>query len=399
MSETNFSRSGTLDFNATEKAFSKKSTAELKHAARMFGLLNHSILGPLGKWALKTAIGLGLPIKPIIRATLYKQFVGGETLEDCLPTAERMAAQGVYSILDYSEEGRGSEEDYTHAFTELKKNLHFSAQHTVTPLTVFKLTAFTGSTILSKVSAGENLTTEEEKSWQLSCQRFFELMEIAHSNELPVMIDAEESWLQPAIDGLAEEAMRKFNRNKAIVINTFQLYRKDKLAYLQTQIDTARKSGFHVGAKLVRGAYMEKEAARAAAKGISSPIQPDKASSDRDYNAAVQLCLDNLDIVAVVIGTHNEESNRKAAGYMDNKSIDRGDKRVWFSQLLGMSDHISFSLANAGFNVAKYVPYGPVKSVTPYLIRRADENSSVAGQAKHELALLRKEIRRRKSNK
>jgi proline dehydrogenase len=301
------------------------------------------------------------------------------------------------SILDFSEEGVESEADFAHAHGELLRCIEFGAKYEFVPFAVFKTTAFASTPLLEKVSQEKQpLTAEEQTEWQKVRERFISLCETAYYQGIPIMVDAEESWIQKAIDDLTMECMARFNKEMVIVINTYQLYQKGCFEFLKQQHAQAREGGFLLGAKLVRGAYMEKERARAEEKGYPSPINDTKADTDNEYNAGLRYCLENLDTVLTFAGTHNEDSNMLAANYAAEHGIPANHPNLWFGQLYGMCDHISFNLAAAGYNVAKYVPYGPVRSVTPYLIRRADENSSVAGQAGKEIALLKKEIDRRK---
>lgn len=386
----------TINFEDTEQAFKHKSTGELREAIWLFKLLNHPVLGGIGKKLLKFSVNVGLPVKPIIKATLYRHFVGGETLEKSIPIVEKLAKSNVLSILDYSEEAKETEAEIKAAFEELVRSVKFAGEHKHIPITVFKPTAICPSDLLEKVSQGAQLTQEEAEAWKVVTYRFDQLCNTAFFAKVPIMVDAEESWIQKAADDLTLEMMRKYNKEDVVVINTFQMYRKDRLAYLMSVLNTGMEEGFKVGAKIVRGAYMEKERARAKEKGYESPIQNTKADSDRDYNEAVKLCMKHLDKVFLVVATHNEESSQLAAKLIQETVYKNNHPYLWFSQLLGMCDHVSFTLAAHGFNVAKYVPYGPVKAVTPYLIRRADENSSVAGQAKKEMALLQHEIDRRK---
>ena len=384
-----------LDFTDTKLAYQYKSTSEIRQAEWMFRLLNMPVSGPLGKSALKLAIKFGLPVKGAIKATLYKQFVGGETLEGCLPIAKKLAKFNVLSILDYSEEGKEAEADLEHAFNELLENIKFSSTHSNVAFSVFKPTAFISTSLLAKVSKGETLSDLEKAAWNKGFERFETLCRTAFEGRFPVMIDAEESWIQEAIDSITYQMMEKFNRTEVHVLNTFQLYRKDRLDSLKKQYEIAVSKGYKLGAKLVRGAYMEKERAHATAGSYPSPINDSKAETDAHYNEAVEFCITHLDNIMLFVGTHNESSCKLAAALMEKKALPHNHSGVWFSQLYGMSDNISFNLAAHGYNVAKYVPYGPVKSVTPYLIRRADENSSVAGQAKREIAMLKEEIIRR----
>lgn len=388
-----------INFTDTARAFASRTTKDLKQAQWMFKMLNTPVISPIGKELLKLGIKLHLPVRPIIKATLYKHFVGGENLEDCLPTVKRLGEQNVKSILDYSEEGRESEEDMEKAFRELLRNIEFAATHENIPISVFKVTAIAPSDLLEKVSSGKELSADDIQNWNKVVQRVDKLCNTAFFKNVPLMIDAEESWIQKAIDDLAILMMSKYNKEKVTVINTYQMYRKDRLNFLKQCCEAANIAGYKLGAKLVRGAYMEKERARAAEKGYPSPIQDTKENTDRDYNEAVNSCMDYLENTFLVVATHNENSCRMAAERMLSLPFKKNFHHLWFSQLLGMCDHISNTLAGEGFNVAKYVPYGPVASVTPYLIRRADENSSVAGQAKVELALLKKEIKRRQKSK
>jgi proline dehydrogenase len=387
-----------INFDNTEEAFKYRTTSELKQVNLLFKLLNHKIIGTVGKAFLKFAVNAGLPVKGLIKATLYKHFVGGETLEDCLPLVEKLEKNNVKAILDYSEEGKSDEKDIEHAFLALMENVKFAGAHPKIPLTVFKPTAIGAHAIFGKVSAGEKLKPVEDEAWKRIKARFDKLCETAYSLKIPIRIDAEEYSTQQAMDDLAHEAMEKYNKERVTVINTFQMYRNDRLDYLKKSHAVSRQKGYFYGAKLVRGAYMEKERKWAIEKGYPSPIHKTKAETDHAYNEAVRFCMEHIEDTFLFVGTHNEDSCRVAADLMEKAGLPNNHHHVWFSQLLGMCDHISFTLGHLGYNVAKYVPYGPVKTVTPYLIRRADENSSVAGQAKKEMALLQQELRRRKSS-
>lgn len=384
-----------LDFSNTEIAYKYKSLADLKQAEWMFKMLNAPVIGTLGKSFLKFAVNVGLPVKGAIKATLYKHFVGGETLEDCLPQVEKLARFNVKSILDYSVEGTESEADHKKAVDELVRNIKFASQHKEIPFAVFKPTGFASTPILEKVSNNIPLNAEEEKEFARIKERFELLAKTAYDQNVQLMIDAEETWIQKAIDDIAEELMAKYNREQVIIINTLQMYRKDRLAFLKNSYAIAQQKGYKLGIKFVRGAYMEKERKRAAEKGYPSPIQDTKEDSDRDFDAAVTFCLERINDIFTFIGTHNEKSSMLGANWLAEKGLPLNHPHVWFSQLYGMSDHISFNLGAQGYNVVKYIPYGPVASVTPYLIRRADENSSMAGQAGREMSLIRQEIERR----
>lgn len=388
-----------INFDNTEEAFKNRSTQELKETQWLFKMLNHKILGGIGKPFLKFGVKFGLPVKGIIKATLYKHFVGGETLEECLPLVEKLEKNNVKAILDYSEEGKADEKEIEHAFLSLLENIHFAGDHKKIPLTVFKPTAIGAHALLERVSSGAKLNTKEQEAFNNFERRFEQLCEAAYSVNVPIMIDAEEYCTQKAIDNITNAMMEKFNKERVTVINTFQMYRNDRLQYIKESHAMAKQKGYMFGAKLVRGAYLEKERARAIEKGYPSPVFDTKAETDKAYNDAVAYCMEHIDEVFLFVGTHNEDSSRLAAELILNSGHPKDFHHLWFSQLLGMCDHISFTLGHLGYNVAKYVPYGPVKTVTPYLIRRADENSSVAGQAKKEMALLEGEIKRRKNSK
>lgn len=301
-----------------------------------------------------------------------------------------LAKSGVGSIMDYSVEGQESETELDHTFEEIVRTVHISADNDHIPFCVFKLTGIARNSVLEQTGFDANEFGRVKDRVLRICQAAFDA-------QTPVLIDAEESWLQHTIDAFAFDMMLRFNREKAIVYNTVQMYRHDRLEFLKMEIERARDSKIHYGVKLVRGAYMEKERRIAEEKEHPSPIHSNKVAVDKDYDAAVVLCLDNLDMVAVLAGTHNQVSCEELAALMDERGIDRKDPRVYFSQLYGMSDQISFNLSNAGYNVAKYVPYGPVKKVLPYLLRRAKENTSVSGQTSRELSLFKEELDRRRS--
>lgn len=386
-----------ISFDNTEIAFKSKTDKELKKAYLLFKVVASPFMVKMGSWFAGPALSVGF--KPLIKSTIFKQFCGGETIGECEHTIQLLAEYGVGTILDYSVEGETSEANLDATKNEIIATARKAAGNKNIPFCVFKVTGVARFEILEKVSAGVTLSETEKIEWARVLQRVEEICREAEKANTPVFIDAEESWIQQAIDDMATEMMKKINIGKIIVYNTYQLYRHDRLAYLRNEIEKAKVQGYKVGAKLVRGAYMEKERKRAAEKNYPSPIQPDKAASDRDYNEALHYCVTHLDHVSICAGTHNESSSMKLVGLMKENNILPSDKRIYFAQLLGMSDHISFNLANAGYNVAKYVPYGPVKDVLPYLIRRAQENTSVKGQTGRELGLIIKERQRRKNAK
>ncbi len=387
---------GTLSFENTEIAFRHSSNTDLKRAFWLFRMININFFVKMGPPLTNFAMKIGLPIKSIIKATIFKHFCGGETIAECDNTIKNLYAGKVGTILDYSVEGGDDEQIFDHTRDEIILTIERALGDKAVPITVFKPTGIARFALLEKLDAGTVLTTSEEKEWEKVQGRVLSICTKAYQTGVPVMIDAEETWIQKTIDLLALNMMRKFNKEKAIVYNTYQLYRHDKLASLKSDYAVAVKEGFILGAKLVRGAYMEKERKRAEELGYPSLIQPDKQSTDRDYDAALRFCIDHIEKIALVAGTHNENSCRVLADLLNEKNVPHNHSHVYFSQLLGMSDHLSFNLADAGYNVAKYVPYGPVKSVLPYLFRRAQENTAISGQMSRELSLIIKERKRRK---
>lgn len=386
-----------ISFDNTEIAFKYKSDRDLKRAYTMFKLVGKAWLVRFGKWITPIAFKLRLPIKGIIKATIFRQFCGGESIQDCDEAIQTLYDYRVGTILDYSVEGKIEEEDFDATCDEIVGTIKKAKGNPAIPFAVFKVTGISRHGLLEKCNELENeLTESEKKEFADVLKRVDRICRYAYDAKTPVFIDAEESWIQNTIDRLAETMMVKYNKETAYVYNTFQMYRHDRLDYLKTKLAEAKREGFKLGAKVVRGAYMEKERDRAGEMDYLSPIQPDKVSCDNDFNAALELLVDNIDHCAFCCGTHNEESNLLLTELMSKYNIDQNDERVYFSQLLGMSDHISFNLAHNRYQVAKYVPYGPIKEVMPYLLRRADENTSVAGQTGRELQLISKEWRRRK---
>lgn len=388
-----------LSFNNTKIAFNSKSTKTLKQAYLLFKTLKNPAIVKIGKFLTNIALRLHLPINWAVKPTLYKQFVGGESIEQCTATIRNLAANNVKSILDYSVEAGDTDVAINLALAETLKTIDFAAESQHLPFAVFKPTAFVNSSILEKASMGNDLTEKEEQELKTFHSRILQLCERAYQKNKPILIDAEDFAYQNEIDRIALKMMEKFNKEKAIVYNTFQMYRHDRLDYLRHCHAMAKKKDFKLGAKFVRGAYMEKERQRANSLGYKDPIHLDKKGTDNAYNDALHFSITHLETIWIFCGTHNEESSLYLTKLMEESNISKSDTRVYFSQLYGMSDHLTFNLAHAGYNVAKYLPYGPVKYVLPYLLRRAEENTSVAGQAPRELGLLQKEINRRKKQK
>ncbi len=382
-------------FNDTETAFRLKSDSDLARAIFLFETIDRPLLVKLGIGLTKFSLRFRLPVEGIIRKTIFNQFCGGVTKEDCLPVIEQMHSKRVHSILDYSVEGNEKEEEFERAIEKKIEIVKFVAQRKEIPFAVFKPTGIGRFELWQKVSASASLSLEEEEEWQRVKNRVNRICEVAYNHKVKLLADAEQSWIQDAVDILIEEMMFKYNREEAIVFNTLQCYRWDRLQYLKDLHARAKDQGFVVGAKIVRGAYLEAENLRAKKMGYFSPICENKEATDVTFNGALTYCLENIQDIEVFIGSHNEMSNYIAMQLMDQLGIMKDDDRVWFAQLYGMSEHISYNLAEAGYNVAKLVPFGPVKEVVPYLIRRAEENTSVKGQTNRELSLLHEERKRR----
>ncbi len=383
-------------FENTEVAFKLKSDTELERAYFLFKMIQSEPMVRIGTAMTNFALKVHLPVEGLIRATVFDHFCGGVTEEDSIPMIERMYKEGgVSSVLDYSVEGKEEEESFDGAMEKILKIVEFSEEKKSIPFAVFKPTGFGRFDLYAKVSAKEELTEDEKAEWERVRARYDKVCSTAKSKNVPILIDAEESWMQLSADDLAEEMMQKYNTEKAIVFNTLQMYRHDRMAYLKELHQRADEKGFHIGMKVVRGAYMEKERERAKEKGYESPICVNKQATDDNYNTAITYMMQH-DNMALFAGTHNEESALLLVDLLEKSKLQKEDKIVWFGQLLGMSDHISFNLAKEGYDVAKYVPFGPVRDVMPYLIRRAEENTSIEGQTSRELNLLKTEKQRRK---
>lgn len=383
-------------FNNTAAAFALKTDTELERAYFLFKMIASQPLVRIGTAVTNFALKAHLPVEGLIRATVFDHFCGGTTEDDCLPVVDKMYTKGVSSVLDYSVEAKEDESEFDKALDITLKVIEFSKTRQAIPFAVFKPTGFGRFDLWVKLGEGKTLSMEEAAEWQKVTNRFEKVCKAAHDADVPVLVDAEESWMQDAADKLVADMMAKYNKEKAIVFNTLQMYRWDRLEYLKELQVRAKAEGFHIGMKVVRGAYMEKENKRAEELGYISPICISKEATDINYNDCVTYMIDHIDTMAIFAGTHNEDSSYKLMKLMNKAGIEKGDKRVWFGQLYGMSDNISFNLAANGYNVAKYLPFGPVRDVMPYLIRRAEENTSVAGQTSRELNLIKAERERRK---
>lgn len=386
-----------LIFDNTQIAFSLKSDSELERAYYLFKMISIEPLVKIGTAVTNFAIKTHLPVEGLIKATVFDHFCGGVSEEDCLSVIESMYEKGVSSVLDYSVEGKEAESEFDAAKDKILKIIDFAKQREAIPIAVFKPSGFGRFALYEKKGSKASLTKDEQAEWNRIVERFDEVCKKAKENDIAVLIDAEESWMQTAADALVSQMMAKYNTEKPIVFNTLQMYRHDRMAFLKQEHKKAIKGNYFLGYKLVRGAYMEKENDRAEALDYISPICFSKSATDDNFNRGLRYIMDNLARISIFAGTHNEDSCYLLMRLMAEKGILNNDPRIWFGQLYGMSDHISFNLGHKGYNVAKYMPFGPVKDVVPYLIRRAEENTSVAGQTGRELALLTKEKQRRKS--
>jgi proline dehydrogenase len=392
----NSSKPTSIDFSNTEIAFKAKSNGDLRNSYMLFKALGYNWLVQVGPAMVNAAFAVSLPIKGIIKSTVFKQFCGGESIEDCAKTIESLNKYGIGTILDYSVEGKEAEDDFEHTTKETIETIAKAQNNSKIPFSVFKVTGLARLDLLNKVNDGKSLSSAENAEFSRVKERVNRICKAAFDKNVRLFIDAEESWIQNTIDNLVDEMMEMYNKNEVIVYNTLQFYRHDRLEFLKQSYQKAVEKNYHLGVKLVRGAYMEKERERAQKLNYTDPIQPNKEASDEDYNEALQFCVKHIDRIAICAGTHNEESCKVLAEMMAEANLSNNDRRIYFSQLFGMSDNLSYNLANAGYNVAKYLPYGPVKAVMPYLFRRAQENTSAKGQAGRELTLILREMKRRR---
>lgn len=391
------SENSKINFEDTATAFAHKSKWELKKSHFVFSTMNYPWMVKAGTTLTSIALKLHLPVKGLIRKTLFDQFCGGESIEGSEPRMIRLAQSNVKTILDYSVEGEASEEGYDEAVEEALRVSEYAKQHVSIPFCVIKMTGLGSTRLMEMKQKGEKFTEAEQQRFDRILERIDTIVGQAVANDMKFMIDAEESWIQDVIDDISYTLMKKYNKEKPYVYNTYQLYRHEALANMKKGFEEVTAEGCQFAAKLVRGAYMEKERERADDLGYQDPIQPNKEATDRDYNEALRFAMEHIGQFAICAGTHNEASCQLLVNLMEAYKIEKSDDRVYFAQLLGMSDNISFKLADLGYKVAKYVPYGPVEKVLPYLFRRADENTSIAGQSGREYTLVKKELKRRRS--
>ncbi|MEP5611403.1 MAG: proline dehydrogenase family protein [Cyclobacteriaceae bacterium] len=391
-------QSDAINFDNTEVAFAYKTNSELKRSHFVFSSMSHPWMVKLGTFLTSFALRLRLPIKGLVKKTLFNQFCGGESIEDCSKTIDLLGYHNVHTILDYSVEGLKNEDGFNDVKEEALRIVEFAAKSRYIPFCVLKLSALGSTELMTKAQNADTLNELEKTRLHYCEKRVIEIVQKVYDKGLMVMIDAEESWFQNYIDGVVRRLMEKFNRERPVVFNTYQMYRHDVADKLKFALALATSEGYYLGAKLVRGAYMEKERERAEELGYPSPIHATKAAVDTDYNESLKLCITHIEQMGLCGGTHNEDSAKVMTTLMKESGLSNSDPRIYFAQLLGMSDHISFTLSDAGYNVAKYVPYGPVEKVLPYLFRRADENTSIAGQSSREYRLVKQELRRRKNS-
>lgn len=386
-------------FNNTKIAFADKSDAELRKAFWMFKLIEQPTLTKIGTSVLNFSVKNNIPFAgDVVKYTLFSQFCGGVTREESLKVVNKMFKHGVGSIFDYSIEGMEEEAAFDKTLAEIKENIKFAEGKAAIPFVVFKPTGFGRLNLYAEVGSGKELTSSEKAEWERIVNRFDEVCKMAFEKNVKIMVDAEETWMQDAADDLIFEMMKKYNQQKAVVWNTVQMYRTKRLEFLQKDLENAEQHNFYLGYKFVRGAYMEKERKRAAEMKYEDPILPTKQATDDNFNAGIDFTLNNLGRLSAFFGTHNEKSTELVMDKMKEKGLKNNDPHIYFGQLYGMSDNISFVLGEMGYNISKYLPYGPVKDVVPYLTRRAQENTSVAGQTGRELALISKELKRRKNS-
>lgn len=388
-----------INFNDIETAFRGKSNNDLREMHLLFKVMNSPSWVSLGKKLISFAFTIHFPVEWIVKRTIYKHFCGGVSIMDSSKLIERLDKRHVGTILDYAVEGEESEKMFDDTYKELLNVITFSHKNKKTPFSAFKLTGIGSFDLMVKVSNNETLTEAETNSYKRLLKRVDDICKLSYELDVPVLIDAEQTWIQPMLDSLVLDMMRKYNKEKAIVQNTYQMYRHDRVKVIKQHHAIAKAEGFYLGLKIVRGAYMEAERARAKEMGYPSPIQPNKQATDKGFDDIIRYFVDNVDTISFMVATHNEDSCQLLASLIEEYGLPHNHPHIYFSQLYGMSDHLTYNIAEGGYNVVKYVPYGKVKTMLPYLIRRAEENSSVTGQSSRELLLITEELKRRRIKK
>ncbi len=385
-----------LNFDNSEIAFRDKTNFELRQSYMLFKVLNSNTMVNISKYIVEFAFALHIPIKWIIRKTLYKHFVGGESIMDCKKTIEKLAERNVGTILDFAVEGEDQEELFDATCNEVIRTIEFAHNNKNVPFSAFKITGIGRFSLLGKISDEVDLTVDENDEFIRIHNRVDSIFKRGYELNVPILIDAEHSWIQPILDKMVLEMMEKYNRDTAIVRNTYQMYRNDSVRRLKEHHEISLEKGYKFGLKIVRGAYMEIERARSEAIGYPSPIHPDKIATDKDFDDIIRYFINNIDTIDFMVATHNEDSTHLLAELIEEYNLPKDHPSIYFSQLYGMSDHITFNLSENGYNVVKYIPYGKVKTMMPYLFRRAEENMSVRGQSSRELSMIESELRRRR---
>lgn len=385
-----------LSFRDFSTAFAHLTDKELRFSHRIFGLMNSEKLTNVATGLAEIALKWNLPVSWAAKPTVFRVFCGGETIYESLQAVEKLGINNIGAILDYSVEGQEKENEFGMTELEIVRVIQLATENTSIPVACIKVSGIASNALLEKLSSGEDLNDKDKRDAATLHQRFERICQAAFDHDIPLYVDAEESWLQDAIDRLVESMMVRFNKERAIVFQTIQMFRHDRLAYYAKLIERSRREGFKVGVKIVRGAYLDKENNRAEERGYPTPIQPTKQATDDAYNAALKLSVENIDWVEICAGTHNEESSIYLTELMHEAGLPNNHAHIYFSQLYGMSDYMSFNLAASGYNVSKYLPYGPVKATLPYLIRRAKENSAIAGQMSKEFTMISNELKRRR---
>tara|TARA_B100000123_G_scaffold266913_1_gene239640 strand:- start:24 stop:1190 length:1167 start_codon:yes stop_codon:yes gene_type:complete len=385
-------------FKNLKVAFKDKSNFELNRSLLIFSIISNPIISKSLITLTKTLIKLRIPINFFIKHTIFKQFCGGTNINNTRRTIDKLWKSKIGSILDYSVEGKDKEVDFKRVKNETINNIIKASKSSKIPFAVFKPTGLTKFSLLEKINSNQNLKSNEIIEKQNFINRIEEICKTSYNYKTPVFIDAEESWIQNGIDMIVLSMMKKYNKKEVYIYNTLQMYRTDRLNYLNEIISVAKKQKFLLGIKLVRGAYHKQEIDRALKLKYDIPVFKTKNKSDESFNKSLQICCDNINHISICAGTHNEYSSQLLIDLMKKNNIDKSDPRIYFSQLLGMCDHISYNIAEHGFNTAKYVPYGPIKDVIPYLIRRAEENTSISGQMNRDLSNIISEKKRRKFN-
>lgn len=388
-----------INFNNTEVAFKDKSNGGLQEMRLLFKIMNSSKWVAFGKKMTTIAFDIHFPIEWLLKRTIYKHFCGGLSINDSSKLIDKLSKRNVGTILDYAAEGENSEKVFDATCNEIMQTITFAHNNKKTPFSAFKVSGIGSFDLMAKVSNNEILNQAETKSYELLKKRMDNICKMGYELDVPILIDAEETWIQPLLDKLILEMMRKYNKEKAIVQNTYQMYRHDRVAIIKQHHSIAINEGFKLGLKIVRGAYMEKERERAKKMNYPSPIQSSKEATDKDFDDIIHYFVDNVETIWFMVATHNEKSTQLLATIIEERGLPHNHPHIYFSQLYGMSDHLTYNLAERGYNVVKYVPYGVVKTMIPYLIRRAEENSSVTGQSSRELLLIEQEIERRRESK